>query len=447
MTARSVAPAVGRAALADELAREIKRLRTEAGMSQRVLAGRIGYSRQYVSMAEWEDGNLPSRELVAAVDAELAANGALNALRVRADAATKASRSGAAYGESGCAPGSETPGVKAVERVVSAADRSSDELLDVLRRVHRLTTAVDPEIVNQLASRVHTVIENYEILDGAKLVDGLVAHRQLIDALTEDCGDIRGRRRLYEIAAQTSGLLGFVNVGFGNFELARAYCYEAFQLGGVVQSTSLQAWVRGMQSYCEYYSGRYHDALQFAEDGLNYAARGPQRIRLKINGVARALGKLGDRHGVDRAVEEAYDLMAELGADSYSRSSISIFGYSHAQVAGNAATAYLSLEMPDQVEAHVDKALAEMAPSQCPWGRSLAKIDLARAQLSTSGGDLDYASSLIIEALGSTPGHPTVPVRARATEFARDLASRAGSTAQLATVRDAIAAHRSADVE
>ncbi|MGW6333637.1 helix-turn-helix domain-containing protein [Nocardia rhamnosiphila] len=51
-----------------------QRLRTEAGMSQRVLAGRIGYSRQYVSMAEWEDGNLPSRELVAAVDSELAAN-------------------------------------------------------------------------------------------------------------------------------------------------------------------------------------------------------------------------------------------------------------------------------------------------------------------------------------------------------------------------------------
>jgi DNA-binding XRE family transcriptional regulator len=61
MTARSVAPAVGRAALADELAREIKRLRTEAGMSQRVLAGRIGYSRQYVSMAEWEDGILLHR--------------------------------------------------------------------------------------------------------------------------------------------------------------------------------------------------------------------------------------------------------------------------------------------------------------------------------------------------------------------------------------------------
>ncbi|MEV3964276.1 helix-turn-helix transcriptional regulator [Nocardia sp. NPDC050193] len=45
MTGRITAAAGSRAAVADELAREIKRRRTEAGMSQRVLAGRIGYSR------------------------------------------------------------------------------------------------------------------------------------------------------------------------------------------------------------------------------------------------------------------------------------------------------------------------------------------------------------------------------------------------------------------
>ncbi|MEV3964277.1 hypothetical protein AB0M34_25895 [Nocardia sp. NPDC050193] len=301
--------------------------------------------------------------------------------------------------------------------------------------------------MERLASRVHAAIENYEVLDSAELVDGLVEQRQLIDRLAEDCGDIRERRRLYEIAAQTSGLLGFVNVGFGNFELSRAYSYEAFQLGSVVQSPGLQAWARGMQSYCEYYSGRYRDALRFAEDGLNYAAPGPQKVRLKVDGVARALGQLGDRRGVDRAVEEAYELVGERGMESYSCSSISISGYSRAQVAGNAATAYLSLGVPDQVEAHVEKALAEMDPSECPWGRSLAKIDLARAQLSSPRGDLDYASSLIIEVLGSTPAAPTVPVRARVTEFARDLAARRGASPELVHIYDAIAAHGSTGVQ
>ncbi|WP_157106221.1 helix-turn-helix domain-containing protein [Nocardia sienata] len=447
MTGRNVAPTADRVALADELAREIKRLRTEAGMSQRVLAGRIGYFRQYVSMAEWEDANLPSRELVAAVDSELAANGALNALRARAVAARRASRSEAGYGESSGSTGMGTLGDRAVGGEFPAGGRSSEELFDVLKRIHRITAVVDREIVERLASRVHAVIENYEVLDGAKLVDGLVEQRQLIDTLAEGCGDIRERRRLYEIAAQTSGLLGFVNVGFGDFELSRAYCHEAFQLGKVVESRSLQAWARGMQSYCEYYSGRYRDALRFAEDGLNYAAPGPQQVRLKINGVARALGKLGDRRGVDRVVEEAYESVGERGMENYSRSSISISGYSRAQVAGNAATAYLSLGLPDQVEAHVERALAELDPSECPWGRSLARIDLARAQLSSAGGDLEYASSLIIEALGSMPADATVPVRARATEFARDFAARGGSPSQLARVREALAAHRSTDAE
>jgi len=70
--------------VADELAREIKRLRLEAGISQRVLAAKIGYSRQYVSMTEWEDAALPSQELVAVLDTVLSANGALIALRAQA---------------------------------------------------------------------------------------------------------------------------------------------------------------------------------------------------------------------------------------------------------------------------------------------------------------------------------------------------------------------------
>ncbi|MFJ1456250.1 helix-turn-helix transcriptional regulator [Nocardia sp. N2S4-5] len=78
--------------VADELAREIKRLRLEAGLSQRALAARVGYSRQYVSMTEWEDATLPSQELVSALDTALSANGALIALRTRANADVQTKR-------------------------------------------------------------------------------------------------------------------------------------------------------------------------------------------------------------------------------------------------------------------------------------------------------------------------------------------------------------------
>ena len=61
--------------IANHLAREIKRRRLDAGFSQRGLAAATGYTRQYVSMAEWEDANLPSHELIAAIDTAVGAKG------------------------------------------------------------------------------------------------------------------------------------------------------------------------------------------------------------------------------------------------------------------------------------------------------------------------------------------------------------------------------------
>ncbi|MFT7837710.1 helix-turn-helix transcriptional regulator [Saccharothrix sp. BKS2] len=63
------------------LAHEIRRRRTAAGLSQPQLAQRIGYTRQYASLAERPGHNLPSAEIVRAIDRALDAGGALIALR------------------------------------------------------------------------------------------------------------------------------------------------------------------------------------------------------------------------------------------------------------------------------------------------------------------------------------------------------------------------------
>jgi transcriptional regulator with XRE-family HTH domain len=76
------------------LAREVRRLRKVAGWSQPQLAQEIGYTRQYVSQAEQEGKNLPSQELVSALDVALGAGGALLALRRQAKAEQAARRRG-----------------------------------------------------------------------------------------------------------------------------------------------------------------------------------------------------------------------------------------------------------------------------------------------------------------------------------------------------------------
>lgn len=74
------------------LAFAIKQLRTKAKLSQRGLAQRSGYTREYISMAERRDTNIPSREVVQALDATLNAKGRLLELHTRAKAEQRALR-------------------------------------------------------------------------------------------------------------------------------------------------------------------------------------------------------------------------------------------------------------------------------------------------------------------------------------------------------------------
>ncbi|GGU74625.1 helix-turn-helix transcriptional regulator [Lentzea flava] len=68
------------------LAKEIRRLRLDAELSDADVATDVGYSRQYVSMAQRVGKNLPSKELVNALDNALRAGGRLIALRETARA-------------------------------------------------------------------------------------------------------------------------------------------------------------------------------------------------------------------------------------------------------------------------------------------------------------------------------------------------------------------------
>lgn len=78
--------------VADRLAQEIRRLRKEAGLSQSELATRIGYSPQYVSLAERASKGLPSAAVVHAMDNALDADGSLIALSDQARAEQRARR-------------------------------------------------------------------------------------------------------------------------------------------------------------------------------------------------------------------------------------------------------------------------------------------------------------------------------------------------------------------
>ena len=329
----------------ERLAAEIRRLRKASGYSQDDLARSLGYSRQYVARAEQHTKGLPSEPLVAVLDDVLNAGGALVALRQDAATERKARRSRGRGSRTRPAPAATGPGVL-------------DSPLEVTARMQWLSTPnVSHTVLEQLDDAVADAIDQFEASGPAPLIPQLVGQRRWVEELLHGHQHPRQRNRLYVVAAKLSNLLGCAALDLGVRATARAYCREAYQLAELADRPDLLAWVRGTQSLIEYYAGRYKAALNLPRDGQRLATDSPQAVRLAVNGVARALGKLNDDARVDDAVRHALDLLDQHapGADSDGRS-LSLCPYTKAQVAGNAATAYLSAGRPDRARPHAEQA-------------------------------------------------------------------------------------------
>jgi hypothetical protein len=304
--------------------------------------------------------------------------------------------------------------------------RSDRGLVDILRRVDRLRRVVDPEKLNVVAARTDAMISEYETADTSAQTAELQRYRSWLEDQLESLGDPGQRQVVCAVACKVSGVLGYIAVGRSLFDLSRAYLLESFELARVTESADMSAWVRGMQSFCEYYSGNYVGALEYATDGIRYAGSGPQSVRLLSNGVARAMGKLGDIGGVHRAIEQALQSLDRQSQVPTTPSSIGLSGYNLAQVAGNAATAYLAADEPLKVAEFVEIALSGTAQSDSPWGRSLILIDYASAVLNSASCDPYESMTIAQDALAISAGRPISSVHLRALEFARKLRQRWG---------------------
>ena len=441
-----------------EFGDELRRLLAQRGISLSAAAREAGCSKGYLSNAANGRKALTPR-VAAGLDQLFGTGGTFAAYALvppadnnGAESLLSGCRRPGQRGDEGSAVPCSPEGVPAGGRITSpsqldppsSADRNyqenAEDVVHVLGRIQKLSKSINPDIIRRLQDDLSQTIADYEKLDHANLAPALLRQRAWIDVLLDDCSHSRQRQELFEMAGGTSGVLGYVMVGRGDFPLARAYCLEAFHLGDLAQDATLQAWARGLQSFCEYYAGRYDEALRLAEDGLSYARSGPQSVRLAVNGAARALGKLGDTEGVHRAVGVAYDLMSHNDVPDGVPSSIAFECYSAAQTASNAATAYVSLGLPEKVRHYVGLAMPDISKFGSPWSQSLVMIDLALSLIRPRQADLDRAAGLVLDALGISAGRPVISVQQRTSEFVHDATGRWGSTQQVRMVRDAVSA-------
>jgi hypothetical protein len=292
--------------------------------------------------------------------------------------------------------------------------------LEITGRVQSMSvTNVDDTTLDLLDLLVVDVIEQYERAGPAPLAPHVVQQRRQVHEIMQAQQHPRQRDRLFVVAAELSGILAAMALDLGDLGTARAYAVEAFHLAQMLEpGRDLRAWVRATQSLIEYYAGRYSDALSLAQDGQRYAQAGPQSVRLAVNGEARALGRLGDQHGVDEAVGRARGWIADHGPVRAISASLSLGAYCDVRTEGNAATAYLSLGRATRVIEHGSRALATFDTLGLSGPRALTRLDLAAAHLQTVGqADPERAASLVQEALALPDVDQFRPVVQRAQEF------------------------------
>lgn len=343
------------------------------------------------------------------------------------------------------------------EPVVSTATtrlqdfENATEIVQRMRKLHDNT--VEEPVLTALEIALRDILDRYELEGPIRLVPEALALRREVDSLTEGCRQPHHLARLYRLAGQISGALAYMAVNLGRFRHSEIYIQETLALAQFARDPELMAWIRGTESFSYYYQGKYQQAADAAREGIRTAAGNQQAIRLYSNGLARALGKLGDSEGVKRAVEQAVELGEAKHVPSGLTPALSFEPYGAARVMANAATAHLSAgDFADTLD--YGQLVSELVDtSDSVWSQALVRLDVATALTTQSNRDIEQAMQLGVQALTTSRDQPIRSVWQRAHDLAETVSSvdtpavsdytgelRSWSTANVASVQDRLTA-------
>ncbi|WP_157538067.1 helix-turn-helix domain-containing protein [Kitasatospora azatica] len=276
---------------------------------------------------------------------------------------------------------------------------------------------VDTAALSQFARSVDSIVMSYETGGPQSLAPVGAQLRSSLHTLLSGRQHPGQRQKLYVLAAQAAGLLGYMAVNAGRPAAAKAYCAEAFQLAEEVQDVDLMAWVRGTQSLEAYYAGQYREAYDLADAGVRLAVGSPQAVRLLVNGKARALGKLHERRAAERAIGEALALTERVGTPLGLTPCISFEPYGLARTLANAATVHMALGDTPKVLSYADQVAQHVQEADSAWSRALIALDVAASHLHGPNPEVEQSMDLGRAALHSGGANPIRSVVQRAAEL------------------------------
>ncbi len=413
------------------LAGEIRRLRNAADLSQSGLGERVGYTRNYVSMAERVGGNLPSQNLVEALDQALGATGQLCALWREAKKEQQARRR---QGRVAALARSSSP---LSSEGVEDAELSRQAVADDARNAARIarmiaSSGTTNEAVDQFDSEIRRIAAAYISRPLVDVFGEIRELRQEVFRLLDNNRIPNQLRDLYLHASRLGGLQAHVSLDLGDYRAADIHAQTAWLYAKLAGHQDMLGWIKALQSLIAYWDDRLEDAVERAREGALFHPRGTTGARL-ASLEARACAARGDEQGTVAALDVAESARADSTMDEYS----GVFTFPAAKQSVYAGTTLLTLKSsPALAKQAIGKSQFALDVYQvaAPADRSAgdifaARLDLAGAHMVLD--DLDATQSYLLPVLAA----PQVRRTASIVKRARDIGDRLSSTKYLTTAR------------
>ncbi|MFN2495125.1 MAG: helix-turn-helix domain-containing protein [Pseudonocardiaceae bacterium] len=268
--------------LACQLADEIRARRHAMAWAQPELAARIGYTPQYVSLAERPKQGLASAALIQAIDTALDAGGVLLALRDQADAARKACRPGAsptmeADDDAGREPGTPSEGAEVTnskrrELITSAAAITFGASLDE-PVVSILAAADEPQVptrvrmgdVRDLRCAWETVRASMSRAGGGAARHQALAALRWATAMQESSCTPAARVELAAMTAKLADSAAWASFDAGKHGSARQLSLLGLQAARVSGDLGMRSWVASGLARQEIYVGNWSSGLELVQ--------------------------------------------------------------------------------------------------------------------------------------------------------------------------------------
>lgn len=397
-----------------QLAHAIKERRRAAGMSQPQLARAVGYTRQYVSLAERVGKNVPSQELVRALDNALNAGGVLLVLWSRAKTEQYSRR--------------KTRSRPANTEVPTFGDTASRETSNALAPgspgrniadlVEEITTSgASDESVNRIDRATTALAESHTQAPAKRILGEVLQLHERAQALLQCRLRLSQKRELFRIESE---LLAHGCLLFGDLrkdKIAEEWGFAALAYAREAGASEAIAWSALAKTLR--WTKRFAESADMARQGFATSPLLPIKVQL-ANQEANAAALLGDISRAQEALRRAESTAESTSTDS----GVSAWSFPTARRAIFAQSIATQTGNPDGALRAANWADAGWAPGEPVTPATWAQIRIGAGLARLAKGELDGVAEEVRPIFELPPGLRVATVTAYVEKLDRRLSQQ-----------------------